>query len=255
MAIFYIMLAYLIGIIMGLYFKSIALFILLFICILTTFKLIKISKKQLVFLLIIFIISLTRICILEKSFENVYKDLEELNISQKQQIEIQAIVVSNKKEKEYQNIYKIKIEKINGSDKYKGIHLQLSLKNKSEKIEYGDCIFFKGEYEKPQIARNYKGFDYSQYLKSKKIYGIISTSKIQSVEKEAYNKALIYINRVASKIEKKANIILEKNEMFKGVLTENYVACELYPKFKELHYFILLTSLLTSLKYMKIYIN
>ena len=34
-----------------------------------------------------------------------------------------------------------------------------------------------------------------------------------------------------------SEIILEKNEMFKGVLTENYVACELYPKFKELHYY------------------
>ena len=32
-------------------------------------------------------------------------------------------------------------------------------------------------------------------------------------------------------------IILDKNEMFKGVLTENYVACELYPKSKELYFY------------------
>lgn len=32
-------------------------------------------------------------------------------------------------------------------------------------------------------------------------------------------------------------IILDKNEMFKGVLTENYVACLLYPKSKELYYY------------------
>ena len=32
-------------------------------------------------------------------------------------------------------------------------------------------------------------------------------------------------------------ILLEKNEMFKGVLTENYVACELYPNAKELFYY------------------
>ena len=32
-------------------------------------------------------------------------------------------------------------------------------------------------------------------------------------------------------------ILLDKNEMFKGVLTENYVACELYPKSKELYYY------------------
>ncbi len=32
-------------------------------------------------------------------------------------------------------------------------------------------------------------------------------------------------------------ILLDKNEMFKGILTENYVACELYPKSKELYYY------------------
>ena len=32
-------------------------------------------------------------------------------------------------------------------------------------------------------------------------------------------------------------ILMDKNEMFKGVLTENYVACSLYPKSKELYYY------------------
>ncbi len=32
-------------------------------------------------------------------------------------------------------------------------------------------------------------------------------------------------------------IILDKNEIFNGVLTENYVACHLYPKAKELYYY------------------
>ena len=34
-----------------------------------------------------------------------------------------------------------------------------------------------------------------------------------------------------------SEILLDKNEMFKGVLTENFVACELYPKSKELYYY------------------
>ena len=34
-----------------------------------------------------------------------------------------------------------------------------------------------------------------------------------------------------------SEIILDKSEMFKGVLTENYIACELYPKSKELYYY------------------
>ena len=32
-------------------------------------------------------------------------------------------------------------------------------------------------------------------------------------------------------------ILLDKNEMFKCVLTENYIACEFYPKSKELYYY------------------
>ena len=32
-------------------------------------------------------------------------------------------------------------------------------------------------------------------------------------------------------------ILLDQNMMYKGVLTENYVACEFYPKFKELHFY------------------
>ncbi|MBQ9318709.1 MAG: DUF4143 domain-containing protein [Bacilli bacterium] len=35
-----------------------------------------------------------------------------------------------------------------------------------------------------------------------------------------------------------SEILLDKNEMFKGVLTENYVACTFYPKSKELYYYI-----------------
>lgn len=34
-----------------------------------------------------------------------------------------------------------------------------------------------------------------------------------------------------------SEILPDKNEMFKGVLTENYIACELYPKSKELYFY------------------
>ena len=32
-------------------------------------------------------------------------------------------------------------------------------------------------------------------------------------------------------------ILLDKNEMYKGILTENYIACEFYSKFKELYFY------------------
>lgn len=55
------------------------------------------------------------------------------------------------------------------------------------------------------------------------------------------NKFKIYLSDVGL-LRSLANIeyneiLLDKNEMFKGVLTENYVATELYPKTKELFYY------------------
>lgn len=32
-------------------------------------------------------------------------------------------------------------------------------------------------------------------------------------------------------------VLLDKNEMFRGVLTENFVGCSLFPKSKELYYY------------------
>lgn len=34
-----------------------------------------------------------------------------------------------------------------------------------------------------------------------------------------------------------SEILLDKNEMYKGVLAENYIVCELYPKLKEMYYY------------------
>lgn len=59
-----------------------------------------------------------------------------------EKIEAEATVVSNKQEKEYKNIYKIKIEKINKNKKYENICLYLSA-NKKIKLMYGDKIRVK----------------------------------------------------------------------------------------------------------------
>lgn len=48
-------------------------------------------------------------------------------------------------------------------------------------IVFGDIVKIKGKYVKPQGQRNYKGFDYSSYLKSKKIFGSIRADKAEKV--------------------------------------------------------------------------
>ena len=69
------------------------------------------------------------------------------------------------------------------------------------------------------------------------------TEKIASPLKAFINndKFKLYLSdvgllRALSNLDYK-EILLDKNEMYKGVLTENYIACELYPKSKELYYY------------------
>ena len=45
--------------------------------------------------------------------------------------------------------------------------------------EYGDEIIFRGEFLSPKKRSNYKGFDYSNYLKTLKIYGTVSVENVK----------------------------------------------------------------------------
>ncbi len=135
----------------------------------------------------IFLIMLVIGIIHIKYYENTYT--EQYNLSE---INEEAVVISEAKESKYKNKYTIKTN----NKKY-----IIELNKAEEILEYGDLIKIEGEYQKPQISRNYKGFDYSKYLKSKNIYGIIKASRIDVVEKH-------YINVVFELINKFRNIII-----------------------------------------------
>lgn len=223
MTIFIIMIAYILGIIWGLYIKNIVpLFIIIIaITLIKKTKLNKyikllISNKKLILMIIILLLSFTYILVLEKSFETKYKSIQT-------EIKVEGIIVSNVKEKEYKNEYIIKVKSINLNKKYNNTHLKLSIKNNKNKLEYGDKIIFTGEFQEPEIQRNYGGFNYKQYLKTQKIYGLVTTNKIEKVEKGKYNKLLILINKLNQKIVNNANEILEKEEasLLTGILIGN----------------------------------
>ncbi len=223
MTIFIIMIAYILGIIWGLYIKNIVpLFIIIIaITLIKKTKLNKyikllISNKKLILMIIILLLSFTYILVLEKSFKTKYKNIQT-------EIKVEGIIVSNVKEKEYKNEYIIKVKSINLNKKYNNTHLKLSIKNNKNKLEYGDKIIFTGEFQEPEIQRNYGGFNYKQYLKTQKIYGLVTTNKIEKVEKGKYNKLLILINKLNQKIVNNANEILEKEEasLLTGILIGN----------------------------------
>lgn len=78
----------------------------------------------------------------------------------------------------------------------------------------GDILKIDGEFCKAEHARNYKGFDYNNYLKQSKIYGILKSNNITKIKT---NKDIYYIRgRIINKILKEINKLY--NEEISGFL-------------------------------------
>lgn len=182
------LIGYIIGIIWELYFKiNIApIFIII----------ILINKKNYKMLIII----LTSIVVSNIQIKTINKKYEEAYLSFTENETLTGIVESLEKSNEFNNTYIIKITR---PTKYTRMKLLL----KTNKIlEYGDKIEVKGNYEKADIQRNYKGFDYLQYLKTKKIYGILNCKDVKIISKDNKNdiESIVYgVNKKAKENIKK----------------------------------------------------
>lgn len=134
-----------------------------------------------------------------------------------QTINADAVVLGDAEEKEYYFKYLVKIK--DGTYKNKKFYINVK-KNKESKLEYGDLISLKGEYLIPNKARNYKGFDYREYLKTKKIYGTIKLDSYKIIEKNNLNYFLILSNKIRNFIINKSNELLPKetSTLLNGIL-------------------------------------
>ena len=126
-------------------------------------------------------------------YENLYKDNEEINC--------EAVVISNKKEKEYNQIYKIKI---------KNTYLYLKVDKKLKKeLCYGDKVNLIATFNEANHKRNEGGFDYKNYLKSLKIYGTVKAEKIEII---SHRKDDTLINKLTNKVKENIEKILPEKE-------------------------------------------
>ena len=162
---------YILGIILRLYFSSITFFIALVFIILLIKK-----DKKIIILLLFVILSFIYIDILENEYNRI----------ENKQIEEKAVIISDIQEKEYKYIYEAKFLKNN-----KKVLISIKKSQQIDKINYGDLIYLEGKLEIPKIATNYKGFDYRQYLKTKKIQGIVIADNVK-ILKAKYKNNLIY---------------------------------------------------------------
>ena len=168
----------------GLYFKNIALFIFFNITILYILKKkYKINNLKIILIILSITILYSRILYLEYRFENLYSKINSHEIIGK--------IVSSKEEKEYTNKYIIKIIKTDGEERLKNTKLILYTGIDSD-YKYGDIVKVKGEYRQPQGQSNYKGFDYREYLKQKKIFGTFLAENIEEIGKKKSIFSLIY---------------------------------------------------------------
>ena len=176
--------------------------------------------------------------ILNNNYNKNYEALEHLNEQY-----CTAIVISEGEEKEYKYVYEIEIlniktnknielkdnsntdkngnelnkkdEKIVENKNYKGFKLLLNLKksdNNNLVLNYGDKIGFYLEYQKPNAARNYMGFDYSNYLKTKKILGTVNveSNNLQVISHNNTNAILNKIYSLKNIMKQKINELLPK---------------------------------------------
>lgn len=203
---------YIIGIIVGLYFdKSI---VLIYVPIIATYFIYKFCNKQktkkfqllsikrylryikiylsskvIILLIISSIASNTIVIFQNKNYEKIYN-----NLSNQENLNLTGIITSEKQEKQYYNKYKIQV-------KYNNRNLRFYITTKKDiELKYGDKITFSGTYTNPELQRNYKGFDYSEYLKQLKIYGTIKCSKIKIIDKKQANKIFQLSNELSTKI-------------------------------------------------------
>lgn len=95
--------------------------------------------------------------------------------------ELQAIaeVVSNRTEKERSESYIVKI-KNSSIENVKNTKIILYT-SKGQNLKYGDIIKISGKFSKPDGSRNYKGFDYRNYLKQSKIHGSIYCKNAEQI--------------------------------------------------------------------------
>lgn len=201
--------AYINGILIGVYLsKSIPLFVILSIIVslITSFKK-NTYRNAICMYLIVMCISSIYVYNKNLNYESKYKKYDNKNIS------IEGTIISDIEEKEYNYTFTIRTK-----DGYFLVNLK---KNKEEiSLEYGDKLQISGEYQEPNRARNYKGFDYKNYLKINKIYGIIrvdSYANITIKQQKNLSNFKLFIHKIREMLKQNIQELLTKETYALGI--------------------------------------
>lgn len=146
------------------------------------------------------------------SFEKIYPETEKILFS--------CEVIREKEEKDYYDKYIVKVLENKNLKKSKNTRLILYVKKDKQFIP-GDILLVQGNFEKGEVSRNYKGFNYRNYLKQNKIYGIVFGEEIQ---KTSQRKDFYYVFfKIRIFLEDRINKLYENDyaSFLKGLLIGN----------------------------------
>ena len=124
-------------------------------------------------------------------------------------------MTSEPEDKDYKYTDTIKVKEIEVQDGCENTQLILNVnKNKlnGDVLKFGDEILLTGEFERPNGVRNYKGFDYEGYLKSKRIYGTVKLENYKIIAHNRVDGASKMINFVQNNMKENVNNVLESEE-------------------------------------------
>lgn len=159
-----------------------------------------ISKEVIVVFIISSIISNINVLYKKNKYESLYKNKENINLV--------AVVISEKQEKEYKDIYKIKIT---NPDKYKNTNLYLKVNKKSNiNLKYGDKIKLEGEFEEFSEQRNTGCFNQKEYGNIINVYGNITANSITILNENSGKSFSKIVNNLKLKIKKNIYQIMDK---------------------------------------------
>lgn len=188
-------LIFIIGIIMGLYLQISIVFLLCIAFMILMFILFpKVKRIQIIILILIILFSSLYSRYKCNLFDQKYKGIDDVKLIGK--------IVDIESKNDYTVTYKVKIKKLNNSQKFNGTNIIIKVKkNNKINLQLGDIIQVDGQIKQPEIRRNYNGFDYKKYLNSKNIYTVIEAKNVNIVKENNMLNILSLKNMIINKME------------------------------------------------------
>ena len=193
-----ITISYICGLIWGLYFYNI---ISIFLFTILNIYIIIRSKNKLIITCMIVILCACMYMHITSNIYNKYTNIDE--------VKIEGIILNKYKESDYNTEY---IMKVTNPQKFRNIKIILKTK-KNNNIQYADKVRAVGKFEIADYQRNYKGYNYNEYLRTKRIFGTVTANNdsikvICNGEMSKYN---ILVNKLYENLKQKLYKIMPED--------------------------------------------